>query len=110
MLERATEVEEIWKLDRGMGDYSPVPVAHIKMIILFFCHNLRQNLNIRTISDMFPMENKLCREGRSPWTRAAHQLLYIYPRCLLSRVVIAEELSEQLSVQRHTAVYHAATY
>lgn len=98
MLERATEVEGIWKLDRGMGDYSPVPVAHIKMIIFFFCPNLRQNLNIKATSDMFPTENKPCREGRSTWTRAAHQLLYIYPRCLLSPAVITEELSEQPSI------------
>lgn len=98
MLECATEVEEIGKLDRGMGDYSPVPVAQIKMIILFFCPNLRQNLNIKATSDMFPTENKLCREDRSTWTRAAYQLLYIYPRCLLSPAVITEELSEQLSI------------
>lgn len=34
--EHVTEVEEMQKLDRGTGDYSRVPVAHIKMIIFFF--------------------------------------------------------------------------
>lgn len=98
MLEHATEVKEIWKLDRGRGDYSPVPVAHIKMIILGFCPNLGQNLNIKATSDMFPMVNKFCREGKCIRTRGAHQLLYIYPRCLLSSAVITGELSKQLPV------------
>lgn len=42
VLEHATEIEVTWKLDRGMEDYSPVPVAHIKMIIIKFCPKLRQ--------------------------------------------------------------------
>lgn len=42
VLECATEVEEIWKLDRGMGGNSPVPNAQKKITILLFCPNLRQ--------------------------------------------------------------------
>lgn len=79
MLEHATEVEVIWKLDRGMADYSPVPVVHIKMIIIKFCLNLRQNFNIKVTCDMLPMESKLRRESRSNWARAVHQLFYISP-------------------------------
>lgn len=78
MLECATEVEEVWKIDRGMGDNSPVPIAKKKKtIILLFCPNLRKNLNIKATCDLLPTENKLCREGRSTWPRAAHQLLHI---------------------------------
>lgn len=110
MLECASEVEEIWKLGRGMGDYSRIPVVHINMIIFFFCPHLRQNLDIKATSDMFPMINKPRREGRSTWTRAANQLLYVYPRCLLSPAVVTEELSEGLSIESHTAVYYTAAY
>lgn len=56
MLESDIEVEEIWRLDRGMGHYNSVPVAHKKMImiIFFFCSNLRQNLSIKGTFDVFP--------------------------------------------------------
>lgn len=65
MLERAAGVDVIWKLDREITDYSPVPITHIKMIIIKFCPNLRQNLNIKATSDMFPMESKSSRESRN---------------------------------------------
>lgn len=60
MLESDIEVEEIWRLDRGMGHYNSVPVAHKKMImiIFFFCSNLRQNLSIKGTFDVFPQKKK----------------------------------------------------
>lgn len=82
VFEHAMEVDMIWKLDRTMTDYSSAPVARIKMIIIKFCPNLKQNLNIKVTSDISPTESKPCRESRSTWARAAHlhfpQHIYIY--------------------------------
>jgi len=66
VLEHTTEVEEMWKLDRGMGVYSPVPVAHIKIIMFLFCPNLSQNLNIKATSNTLPRENTLRRRAGAP--------------------------------------------
>lgn len=63
-----------------MADYSPVPVAHIKVIIIKFCHNLRQKLKIKVISYTFPMESKPRRESRSTWTRAGACFHLVNPR------------------------------
>lgn len=65
VLEHAAGVDVIWELDRGMAGYSPVPITHIKMIIIKFFPNLRQNLNIKATSDMLPTESKSCRESRN---------------------------------------------
>lgn len=83
MLESDIEVEEIWKLDRGMGHYNSAPVAHKKMIIFFFCPNLKQNLSIKGTSAVFPKKKQAPLGGQEHLSKGSTSAALHLPQVLV---------------------------